>query len=78
MNIELLDKQAVLKAIDDEPEYPGKPPLLMETIRNILELDPENHEAGILIIVRMAVNQTKGCIAKRVKGLNITKMTGKK
>ena len=66
MKLELLDKQEVLKAIDDEPEYPGEaPPNLMEFIRQVLEM--EYPERGVLLIARLAVKQTKSCISGRIK-----------
>ena len=70
MKLELLDKQEVLKAIDDELEYPGEaPPNLMEFIRQVLEM--EYPERGVLLIARLAVKQTKSCIAERINKLEV-------
>ena len=72
---ELLDKQSVLKAIDEEPEYPGEaPPKLMESIRQVLALDTP--EQGVLMIARLAVAQTKRCIAERINTLEAVQKEG--
>lgn len=66
----LLSKKDVLWAIEVEPEYPGdSPPALMECIRKVLELS--NPELGVLQIARLAVRQTKQCIADRIETLPI-------
>lgn len=66
----LLNKQEVLKAIDDEPEYPGDaPPRLMQCIRDVLALDEPEREKAVLLIARLAVKQTKQCITKRINTL---------
>jgi hypothetical protein len=70
---EMLEKQAVLKAVADEPEYPGTPPKLMEIIRKVIELKPPRQ--GLLLIARLAVKQTKQCIAERVNKLPTCKGT---
>lgn len=64
----MLDKRQVLEVIESEPEYPGDaPPMLMECIRQVLALP--NPEKGVLEIARLAVRQTKRCIAENVNKL---------
>jgi hypothetical protein len=62
-----LERNVVLKAIDDEPEYPGDcPPLLVGYIRQAIQ---DKDEDAILHMMRQTVRLTKECITERVNGL---------
>lgn len=62
-----LERKDVLKAIADEPEYPGEcPPLLMGYIRQAIQ---DKDEDAILHMMRQTVRLTKDCITERVNGL---------
>ena len=64
---DLLERAVVLKAIADEPEYPGEcPPLLVGYIRQAIQ---DKDEAAILHMMRQTVRLTKECITERVNGL---------
>lgn len=59
-----LERAAVLKAIADEPEYPGDcPPMLMGYIRQAIQ---DKDEDAILYMMRQTVRLTKECITERV------------
>jgi len=60
-----LSRQDVLKAIDDEPEYPGEVPAkLKKVIKRLIEVS--GPEDAALTIARLSVAQTKRCITDRI------------
>ena len=62
-----LGRSEVLKAISDEPEFPGDcPPMLVGYIRQAIQ---DKDEAAILHMMRQTVRLTKECITERVNGL---------
>lgn len=62
-----LERNVVLKAIADEPEYPGDcPPMLAGFIRQAIQ---DKDEDAILHMMRQTVRLTKECITERVNGL---------
>lgn len=62
-----LERSVVLKAIADEPEYPGDcPPMLVGYIRQAIQ---DKDEDAILHMMRQTVRLTKECITERVNGL---------
>ena len=64
---DLLERNVVLKAIADEPEYPGDcPPMLVGYIRQAIQ---DKDEDAILHMMRQTVRLTKECITERVNGL---------
>lgn len=67
MNEDVIRKTDVLKAIQEEPEYPGDaPPELMQYIRKCIENKDEFH---MLHMLRMSVRQIKKCIIDRIEAL---------
>ena len=63
---DLLERRVVLRAVNDEPEYPGEPEVLMRIIKVAVG---RNDEDMVLEICREVVRQTKRCIARRVQAL---------
>ena len=65
----LLELDTVLKAIDDEPEFPGEAPRHLKAI--IKKAIADKDEDLVLHIARQSVRLTKECIANRVKKLPV-------
>ena len=62
-----VERKAVIKAIADEPEYPGDaPPELMRHINAVIENKDADH---LLHMLRQSVRLTKECITERVNQL---------
>ena len=67
MKTKKLELSQILKAIEDEPEYPGELPL---NLRLTLESAIEEKDMDLLVaLLRITVILTKLGIAKRVKEL---------